>query len=288
MPIDDPPFVRMTTNGITLNVADSGPDDGPLVILVHGFPEFSYGWRRQIGPLAEAGFRVLAPDQRGYNLSEKPSGISAYALDALTDDVIGLIDACGRERASIVGHDWGGVVTWNALLRHPSRFDRAVILNAPHPEVMLRAIRADLGQFRKSWYTLFFQCPWLPEALLRRGDFQWLRRAMTRSSRSGTFSEADFAAYNQAWSEPGALTSMLHWYRAGFRVKHEPYPDPLVKVPTLMIWGAKDLFLGPGLARASFAQCEAARIVWIEDASHWVQHEKPDRVNQLLLEFLQA
>lgn len=286
MPSEEPRFSRISTNGITLNVAEAGPPDGPLAILLHGFPEFWYGWRSQIGPLAGAGLRVLAPDQRGYGSSDKPRRVAAYALDVLADDVVGLIDALGRDRATVIGHDWGGVVAWGAISRQPSRFDGAVILNAPHPDAMLREVKGNYRQLLKSWYTLFFQLPKLPETLLRRSDFRWLVDAMTRSSRPGTFSTADLQIYKAAWSEPGALTSMLNWYRAGYRIKHAPYPDPLVQVPTLMIWGVKDRFLGPGVARSSFALCESALLEWIEDATHWVQHEEPERVNRLILDFL--
>ena len=286
--IDEPRFSRILTNGINLNVAEAGPIDGPLVILLHGFPEFWYGWRHQIGALASAGYRVLAPDQRGYNKSDKPPGVASYALDTLVGDVVGLIDASGRDRAIVVGHDWGGVVAWGAIARHPSRFDRAVILNAPHPDAMLRELRGNFGQLLKSWYTLFFQIPWLPEKILRRADFRWLVRGMQRSSRPGTFQPGDFERYKAAWSEPKALTSMIHWYRAGFRVKHQPYSEPPIKVPTMIIWGPKDQFLGEGVARSSYALCEDVRLEWIPEASHWVQHEEPDRVNRLILEFLAA
>ncbi len=264
----------------------AGPVDGPLVILLHGFPESSAGWRAQIGPLAEAGFRVLAPDQRGYATSDKPRGVRVYALDALADDVVGLIDQARRDRASVIGHDWGGVVAWGTIARHPSRFDRAVILNAPHPDVMLCELRANPSQLLKSWYTLFFQLPGLPEKLLRRDNFRWLVQAMERSSRPGTFSEADFDRARREWSEPGALTGMLNWYRAGFRTRHQPYPDPLITVPTLLIWGENDRFLGPGLARSSYARCESAHLEWISTAGHWVQYEEPERVNQLIRESL--
>jgi pimeloyl-ACP methyl ester carboxylesterase len=279
-------FSRISTNRITLNVAESGPSDGPLLILLHGFPESWYGWRHQITPLAEAGYRVLAPDQRGYGASDKPRGVAAYALDTLTADVVGLIDAYQREKATVIGHDWGGVVAWAAIARHPSRFDRAVILNAPHPDAMLRELKGIFSQFLKSWYALFFQIPRLPEILLRRADFRWLVNAMTNSSRPGTFSTADFQIYKAAWSEPGALTSMVNWYRAGFRIKRAPYP--LVEVPTLLIWGSKDRFLGPGIARSSYALCESAHLEWLEEATHWVQHEEPERVNRLILDFLNA
>ena len=286
MTTEVPRFRKITTNGVTLNVAVAGPEDGPLVILLHGFPEFWYGWRHQIGHLALAGYRVLAPDQRGYNASDKPSGVGSYSLEKLSGDVVGLVDARGRERAHLIGHDWGGVVAWDAISRYPSRFDRAVILNAPHPDAFFRELRGNLGQLFKSWYTLAFQLPWVPESILRRRDFAMLADGMRKSSRAGTFQPADFERYRRAWSEPGALTSMVHWYRAAFRVKHRPYSDPLVQVPTLLIWGLRDEFLGPGLARSSYALCESARLEWIEDASHWVHHEEPDRVNRLISDHL--
>ena len=284
----EPRFRRIATNGITLNVAEAGPDDGPLVILLHGFPEFWYGWRRQVGDLASAGYRVLAPDQRGYHLSDKPPGVASYSLDNLSDDVIGLIDACGRDRASVVGHDWRGIVAWGAILRYPSRFDRAAIINAPHPDTFFRELKGNLAQFLKSWYILFFQIPRLPERMLRRRNFAMLADGMRRSSRPGTFQDADFDRYRKAWSEPDALTSMVHWYRAAFRRKHRSYSDPIVQVPTLIIWGVRDRFLGPGLARSSYALCESARLEWVEEASHWVQHEEPDRVNRLITRFLEG
>jgi len=282
----EPTFRRIATNGLNLNVAEAGPPDGPPVILLHGFPEFWYGWRRQIGPLAEAGYHVLAPDQRGYNTSDKPDGVASYALGHLVDDVVGLVDSTGRERATVIGHDWGGVVAWGAIARHPGRFDRAVILNAPHPDAMNREIRGNPAQLLKSWYAFFFQVPKLPEALARRNDFGGMVRSLTASSRPGTFGPADFEQYKRAWAEPKALTSMIHWYRAAFRHRPGPAADPVVEVPTLIVWGAKDKFLGRGVARSSYALCRDARLEWIEEATHWVQHEEPARVNGLILAFL--
>ncbi len=200
--------------------------------------------------------------------------------------MVGLIDACGRDRATVIGHDWGGVVAWASVARRPDRFERAVILNAPHPAAILRELKGNLGQFLKSWYTLFFQLPWLPEAMLRRSNFRWLVRAMEGSSRPGTFSPDDFETYKKSWSESKALTSMVNWYRAGFRSRNEPEIERLIMVPTLIIWGEKDRFLDPGVARSSYALCESARLEWIGEATHWVQHEEPELVNRLILDFL--
>lgn len=178
----------VTSNGLRFHVATAGPSDGRLILLLHGFPEHWYGWRHQIDPLAEAGFSVWAPDQRGYNLSDKPQGIAAYALPELAADVVGLVRAAGRERAIVVGHDWGGIVAWHLAAIMPETLERAVILNVPHPAVMLRHLRRNTRQMLRSWYVGFFQVPWLPEAWL---GFQcgWpLARALRRTSRPGTFS----------------------------------------------------------------------------------------------------
>src|SRR4051794_28893294 len=152
--------VNPTTNGVMLHAVAAGPGDGPLVILLHGFPEFWYGWRHQIEPLAAAGFRVLVPDQRGYNLSDKPKKIPAYNLDVLARDVVGLIDDAGAARACVVGHDWGGAVAWWLGVKHPERLAKLALLNIPHPLVMRRALRRSSEQRRKSSYMFSFQLPW--------------------------------------------------------------------------------------------------------------------------------
>src|SRR5471032_562929 len=147
-------FHRIRTNDIALNVALDGPANGPLVILLHGFPEFWNAWREQIPALASAGCRVMAPDMRGYNLSDKPRGLQAYRADVLAKDIVGLIDSAGRQTAVIVGHDWGGAVAWSVAMRHPERVSRLVVLNCAHPVAMLRRLRHDRAQLRKSWYIL--------------------------------------------------------------------------------------------------------------------------------------
>ena len=276
---------QIETNGITLHAVEAGPENGPLVILLHGFPEFWYGWRYQIEALAAAGYRVLAPDQRGYNLSDKPKEISAYNLDELAADVIGLIDASGREKAYVVGHDWGGAVAWWTAVKYPQRVEKLAILNAPHPKVMRSNLLHNRTQRRKSWYMLMFQMPFLPEWRMRRANWEIGQRALQGTSRPGTFSEADLALYREAWSQPGAATGMLNWYRAIFRSRPARVSSSRVTMPTLIIWGEKDKFLRRELAEQSVNLCDNGQIVFIEGASHWVQHEEPARVNELLLKF---
>jgi len=276
----------VATNGIRLHVVEAGPEDGPPVILLHGFPEFWYGWRHQIGPLADAGFRVIAPDQRGYHTSDHPTPVSAYALDTLADDVTGLIEATGRPRAAVVGHDWGGIVGWWLAIRHPDRLEKLAVLNAPHPIAFRRYLRSSPRQWLKSWYTFYFHLPWLPEAMFRRRNWRSLVDSLRRSSRPGTFTEDELERYRRAWSESDAITTMIHWYRAAMRDQPAQPPDPRIYVPTCLIWGVKDAFLDRGLAAKSLEHCEHGRLEVIDEATHWVQHEEPARVNRLLLEFL--
>jgi pimeloyl-ACP methyl ester carboxylesterase len=274
------------TNGITLHVMAAGPADGPLVILLHGFPEFWYGWRRQIPALAAAGYRVLVPDQRGYNRSDKPRGLSAYRTNVLAADIVGLLDTTGRAQAAIIGHDWGAMVAWVLALEHPERVARLAILNVPHPAVMEDNLRHNMRQRMRSVYAAFFQLPGLPEGLLRAGNWRVLAEGMRRSARPGSFSVADLRRYRAAWARPGAITAMLNWYRAALRRPPHRPADPRVRVPTLMIWGAGDQALGREMAPQSIALCDDGRLHVIEDASHWVQHDAADRVNALLLDFL--
>jgi pimeloyl-ACP methyl ester carboxylesterase len=273
-------FVR--TNGISLHVVEAGPRGGPLVVLLHGFPEFWYGWRHQVPALAKAGFRVLAPDQRGYGSSDKPPGVAAYGLDLLARDVLGLLDEAGRERAFVAGHDWGGEVAWWLALVHPERVERLAILNAPHPAVMRRHLLTSPRQLLRSWYMLAFQAPGLAERALARDGHAPLARAV-RGGRRGTCTARDLARYRAAWAEPGALTAMLSWYRAAFRRAWRPLPALRVRVETLVLWGARDRFLGRELAAPSVGLCDSARLVVYEHATHWVQHDEADAVNAQLV-----
>jgi pimeloyl-ACP methyl ester carboxylesterase len=259
---------------------------GSPVILLHGFPAFWYGWRHQIAPLVKAGYRVVVPDQRGYNRSEKPPRLWDYRLDALAADVLRLADAAGGARFTLVGHDWGAAVAWWVGLHYPERLDRLVILNVPHPAVFRRALRSNPHQMLRSWYVLFFQLPWLPEYLLGRGRGRGLADLLRRSSHPGAFSDADLKRYRAAWRQPGALTGMLAWYRALLRYPATPRYGPRVRVPALILWGVHDVALGRELAPPSRALCDDGALVFFERASHWVHDEEPARVNDLLLRFL--
>ena len=201
--------------GVRLHYVEAG--EGPLVLLLHGFPQFWYEWRHQIPALVEDGFRVVAPDKRGYDLSDKPPGVRAYRLELLARDVERLILACGERTAVVVGHDWGAIVAWIAAMRHPRRVGRLGILNVPHPARFLDGLVSP-GQLLRSSYMFFFQIPRLPEEVIRAGDFALLRSALRRDPvRAGTFTAEDIERYVGAMARPGALTATLHYYRALLR-----------------------------------------------------------------------
>lgn len=277
-------FRRAALPGVSLHVAEAGPGDGSPTILLHGFPEFWYGWRRQIEPLSKAGLRLVIPDQRGYGLSDRPSGLPAYHLDRLAADVIALADTYGFATVRLVGHDWGGLVAWWTAGRHPERIDRLAILNAPHPSVVGAYMRDHPGQWLRSAYVGLFQLPRIPERLLTAGRGRVLRHALTTSSRPGTFSPADLDRYVEAWLRPDAMRAMLDWYRA---LAQLPRVDPpRIRVPTLILWGRQDTALQPGLAEASLGLCDAGRIRWFDRATHWLPLEEPAAVNAELARFL--
>jgi pimeloyl-ACP methyl ester carboxylesterase len=277
--------LRLRANGITLHAIAAGPRAGRLVLLLHGFPEFSWGWRRQIGPLAAAGLRVVAPDLRGYNLSDKPAEVAAYGLDTVADDILGLADALGRSGFAVVGHDWGAILAWHLAGRNPARLDRAAILNGPHPATLFRHMRRHPLQALRVGYIGAFQLPFVPEALLRAADFAALRGAMRATASAGSFTAGDFGAYRTAWAQPGALRGMLNWYRALLR--HRPAPTPeRITVPVRIIWGDRDIALHRRLAEAGLALCDQGEAFHLPRATHWVQHDAPEEVNRLLLDFL--
>lgn len=275
--------VYIKTNGITLHVAQVGPVSGPPLIMLHGFPEYWGAWRHQLPAFAQVGYRVWAPDQRGYNLSDKPPDVADYRTELLVADVLGLIEATGQPAVRIVGHDWGGIVAWNVAMRAPQRVSHLAILNAPHPRVMARHLRNDPQQRRRSSYMMFFQVPWLPEALGRSLNWRLAARALIATSGPGTFTPADIAACKRAWSQPGAFKAMLNWYRAAFTYRDGDRPEPAIEPPTTLIWGMDDVAFEAELADESLAFCRDGELHKLEGASHWVQREAPTRVNEILL-----
>lgn len=274
------------TNGITLHVVTAGPADGQPVVLLHGFPEFWYGWKEQIPVLAAAGYRVIVPDQRGYNQSDKPKGVEQYTLDKLTGDIAGLLDALGYADAYIVGHDWGAMVAWSMGIYHPARVRKLAVMNVPHPVVFQRTVRGNWRQTLKSWYIGFFQIPALPEFMLSMGGYAVAANAIKGSGKPTTFSDAEMVKYKEAWGREGATTGMLNWYRAIVQKPRPKADNVRLTMPTLLIWGKNDVALSVDMAQPSIELCDDGKLVIIEDATHWVQHDAPERVNGLLLDFL--
>ncbi len=275
----------VSLSGVELHVAVAGEADAPLVLLLHGFPEFWGAWRRAIGPLVAAGWRVAVPDQRGYGASSKPQGIAAYALDVLADDVVGIATRLGAPRFALVGHDWGGIVAWHVAARNAAAVERLVILNAPHPCSLLGYALTHPGQMLRSTYVGFFQLPVVPEAVLGANNSALLAAALTQSSRRGTFGDAELAEYRRVWAESGALRAMVDWYRA------MPLSTPTARkitAPVRILWGDADTALQPGLAEAALRYCEQAEVIHLPGASHWLHHEEPEEIDARLAEFLGA
>ncbi|MGE5543417.1 MAG: alpha/beta fold hydrolase [Bacillota bacterium] len=273
------------TNGVKLHVMEAGPAEGPMIMFLHGFPEFWFAWRKQIGYFADRGYLVVVPDQRGYNLSDKPEGIAAYKTDELAKDVIGLLDFYGREQIYLVGHDWGASVSWWTALKYPERIKRLVIMNVPHPKVMNRNMLTNPRQMQRSWYIFFFQLPNAPEKLASANNFEWPVSVLASTSRPGTFKPEELEEYRKAFAQPGAFSSMVNWYRASLQCRNEPPASFRITMPLLILWGLDDVAIIPEQADQSLEYCDQARLVKF-DCTHWIQHEKPDEVNQMIEEFI--
>ena|SRR5690349_11784294 len=268
---------------VRLHYVEAG--DGPLIVLLHGFPEFWYGWRLQIEPLAAAGFRVVAPDLRGYNLSSRPDAVDAYTADKLAADVRGLILERGAQSALLVGHDWGGTVAWATAMNHPEVVDRLAILNAAHPRKLSQGLH-NPDQLRRSWYFFFFAVPELPEAVVHANNWHFFRHFLHDAQPAYTPQEMD--RYVEAWSQPGAATGMINYYRSSVRQSQKKAEAALrpIKAPTLVIWGQRDEYLRPELAEPEHDDVpNLDRVERLPDASHWVHHDQAERVTRLLIDF---
>lgn len=274
-----------TRDGVNLSVKIFGPQEGRPIIFLHGFPEFWFGWRKQIPYFEEQGYYVVVPDQRGYNDSEKPKKVSEYTLKHLADDVALIVENLGLKKPVLVGHDWGAAAAWQAAINFPELFSKLIVMNVPHPRVMIRNLALNPLQFLKSWYMYFFQIPFLPENLIALLGYERFAEGLKRTSRPGTFSDEDLEHYIEAWSKPNAMRSMINWYRAAFQ-----HPDiggeARVKVPTLILWGEKDAFLESKMARESVEYCDKAEVQYFPEATHWLHHEEADAVNRAIDKFI--
>ncbi len=273
-------------NGVQLHYREAGR--GPLVILLHGFPEFWYSWRHLMPALADAGYHAIAPDMRGYNLSGKPQGVAQYTIDVLADDIAALIRHTGERRAHIIGHDWGGAVAWHLAMRHRDLIDRLVILNAPHPRAFARELRKP-RQLWRSRYMLLFQLPRVAEAILARRDFAIIRKIFRNDPvRPDAFTALDIDRYVHALARPWALTSAINYYRAAARFQPTRTPgfSSRIDAATLLIWGEQDRHLDIALSRNLDRWVPNITVEYLPDASHWVMSDAPEEVERLVVNFL--
>jgi pimeloyl-ACP methyl ester carboxylesterase len=273
--------------GVKLHYAAAG-DREKLVILLHGFPEFWYSWRHQIRALSDE-YTVVAPDMRGYNLSDKPPRIADYSIDKLVDDTTGLIRHLGFEKAAIIGHDWGAVVAWAVARNQPEYVSKLCAMQVPPTDVWRR--NQTFKQFLASWYMFFFQIPALPEWLLSRDDFALLADGLkTSTAEPDVFTDEDIAQYKKSWREDLALSSALNYYRANVLQRifaPGAAADAKIKVPTLFIYGERDQAVLPSSVEGIGDVIDAPYSeIRIPDAGHWVQQEASEIVTDSLREFL--
>jgi epoxide hydrolase 4 len=271
------------TNGIQLHYVTEG--EGPLMLMLHGFPEFWYSWRKQISEFS-SNYKVVAIDLRGYNDSDKPARQSAYVMTEFIQDVKGVIQGLGYDRCILVGHDWGGAIAWNFAYAYPTLLDRLIVLNLPHPAKFAQGLRTP-QQLIRSAYIFFFQIPVLPELLFQAHDYEAIASAFTGMAiDKSAFTTADLDAYKDAAAKRGALTAMLNYYRNLFQQGLTQTEWGVLTTPTLMIWGESDTALGKELTYGTEAYVQNLRIRYIPNCSHWVQQEQPEQVNQYIHEFL--
>lgn len=286
---------------VELGNAERDGTTRPLVILLHGFPQYWYAWRFQLEPLADAGYRVVAPDLRGYNRSDRPESVEAYRMEHHLADLRGLVDHFDADSVTVVGHDWGGAFVWEAAVRYPDLFDRQVVLNFPHPGPYKRELFT-WDQLTRSWYVGFFLLPRLPEAVLKRDNYEFVDRLFREDPiHPERFSETDIRRYKRALSEPGALTAAVNYYRAlipqyARRLLFESVPvvdtglprtTSTIETPTMVIWGEQDSTVVPSMAAGLEEWIADIEVHRLANASHWVQEDCPDTVTRLLIEFLQ-
>ncbi len=287
-------FIRVEANGISLEVATLGEDaraNAPFAICLHGFPEHAYSWRHQMPMLAGLGYRVWAPNLRGYGNTDQPLGLQAYALDTLVRDVAELIRASGARAALVLAHDWGGMLAWLLAMRHPELVQHLVVCNMPHPACFAREAKHP-PQLWMSWYVLLFQMPGLPERLLGARGAAAVGDMFRRSTRDpARFPEAVLAVYRWNASRPGRLTAMLNWYRAllrggGWRSLPRKGQWPVIEVPTLLLWGDADAALSLRTTDGTAEYVRDFTLHVLPGVSHWIQQEAPEEVNAVTAAWL--
>ncbi len=287
--------VHLST-GITLNVVEAGPEDGPPVIFLHGFPESHRTWRALV-PLLEDRLRLVMPDQRGFGASDKPAAVAAYETDVLLADLFALADALGLERFALVGHDWGGAIAWLAAIRGDPRITRLAIVNSPHPRIFQKSLIDDAEQRAASQYMRAFREPAMEAGIERMGFDSFFDKTFARHIDIAAIAPEERQTYIDGWSAPGALTGMLNWYRAsriivpavGEFAALPPWvtgPFPNIAIPTLVVWGMKDRALLPLQLDGLDELIDDLIIERLPDAGHFAPWEAPETVAAVLGPFL--
>ena len=278
-------------NGIKMHYVTIG--EGPLIVFLHGFPEFWKSWKHQISFFSKK-FKVVALDMRGYGETERPIQVGEYRIEKLARDVTELIDSLGQKKATVVGHDWGGAVAWATAMMNPSFVEKLIVMNAPHPAIVQRNAFRNYAQMQKSWYMFFFLLEKAPEKVLSSNNFEILKHMFEISiKRKDRFSLSDIEEYVSSWSKEGGITGGLNYYRANLNEEFwgnlgESIPFPKIKIPTLQIWAEDDMFLGKELTEGTkeFVVDAPFSLKVIPNCGHWVQQEAPEEVNQIMEEFL--
>lgn len=285
-----PDAIDIRANGLRFHVLEEGRGDR-LALCLHGFPELGRSWRHQLPMLARLGYRAWAPDLRGYGRTDRPPRTADYAIEALMDDVAGLIAAAGPRETVLIGHDWGGFIAWHLAMRRPELIDRLIVLNIPHPERLSRAMRGP--QLWRSSYVLLFQLPWLAERLLAADDYRRIDNAFTSMAVDPSrFGIDDLRRYRDAAAQPGALHAMLAYYRAYVRggggIRQARLGFPVIDAPTLLIWGEQDTALGRETTIGTAKHVRDLTLRYVPHASHWVQQEAPETVNAMIEAWLRG
>lgn len=279
--------VFVDSGQFTLEVREFGPADGELVILMHGFPECWASWRHQIAPLANAGYRLLVPNLRGYGRGEKPQNLIDYRIDHLAADIDALLQFAGREQCHLIGHDWGGAIAWWYGIHQSEQLASLSILNAPHPHAFLQTLKKSPRQWLKSWYIFFFQLPYLPEKVMALFQHKRLRDTLTSTSNPGSYDQSDIEALLDTWQQPGCTRAMLNYYRCMLRDLVLPQEPAQVRAPTQLLWGEQDLALTTEMAERSADFLLQGQLHRFPDATHWLNHDQPEAINTKLLRFFE-
>lgn len=279
---------QVLANGMSFTVDEAGEGDA-VALLLHGFPESRRSWREQLPMLADLGWRAVAPDLRGYGGTSRPAERSAYVIDHLVEDAAALFDALGAKRRLLIAHDWGALIAWVFAIERARPLDGLVIMNVPHPAIYLDHIRRSPAQWLKSWYVLFFQLPWLPEALLTANRARAVGRSFSQSAIDPScFTDEIIDHYRDNAAAPGAMTAMINYYRANVAQlgRWGPGRAPKIETPVLMVWGEQDPFLGVALTQGYQPYVADLTLVRLPGVSHWVQQEAAGRVNDVVSAWL--